>query len=194
MIVAGDQEDAAMERRAGGIAMLENIPATIDARSLAVPQGENTVILGAAEGVDLLGSPNCGRGEILVDRRTEMDCVVGDNALSLPERLVEAAQGRAAIARDEASRMKSRARVAPTLDKGQAGERLRPVDIDAAAFESVLVVEADIQQARAHAWFLQRYELRCHAIQRRGPAGDKIGDDARRAMRHCPTDMPWPVS
>jgi hypothetical protein len=84
VIVAGDQEDAAMERRAGGIAMLENIPATIDARSLAVPQGENTVIFGAAEGVDLLGSPNCCRGEILVDGRTEVDRVVGDDALSLP--------------------------------------------------------------------------------------------------------------
>lgn len=106
-----------------------------------------------------------------------MDCVIGEDALSLPERLVEAAQGRAS------------ARVAPTLDKRQAGERLRPVDIDAAAFESVLVVEAYIREARAHAWFLQRCELRGGALQRRGPAGDKIGGDARRAMRHRPTNM-----
>ena len=46
MIVARDQEDATMLRRARMVRMLEYVAATIHARTLAVPHGEHAVVLG----------------------------------------------------------------------------------------------------------------------------------------------------
>jgi len=48
--------------------------------------------------MDLLGAPQGGRREVLVDARLEFDVVVLDEALGLPQRLVETAERRAAIA------------------------------------------------------------------------------------------------
>ena len=60
-----------------------------------------------------------------------------------PQRLVEPAQRRAAIARDEAGGIEARDRVARALQHQQADERLRSGEKHATAFDGVLVVEAE---------------------------------------------------
>ena len=85
--------------------------------------------------MDLLGAPQGGGGEVLVDARLEVDVVLLDEALGLPQRLVEAAQRRAAIAGDEAGGVEAGGEVALALHHRQAHQRLRAGQVDAAAFE-----------------------------------------------------------
>src|SRR6185312_11937354 len=101
LVIAGERKHAAPRRRPGGVGGLDHVAGAGDARALTVPHGEVAVILGAREEIGLLAAPDGGGGEILVDARIEADVVLLEKALGLPEILVEAAQGRAAIARDE---------------------------------------------------------------------------------------------
>src|ERR1700731_166965 len=47
VVVAREQEHAAVSRGAGGVGVLEHVAATVDAGSLAVPHGEDAGVLGA---------------------------------------------------------------------------------------------------------------------------------------------------
>src|SRR5260370_38937290 len=115
MVVAGKEQDAAMGRRAGGVAMLEDVTRAVDPRSLAVPHGEDAVIFGAREQADLLRAPHRGGAEILVDAGLEFDVVLVEEALRAPQSLVEAAERRAAITRDEAGGVEPGSHVAGAL-------------------------------------------------------------------------------
>ena len=67
------------------LACLRTSPRAVDAGALAVPQGEDAVILGAGEEVDLLAAPDRGRGEVLVEAGLEMDVMALEEALGLPQ-------------------------------------------------------------------------------------------------------------
>ena len=120
MIVAGEAEDAAMFRRAGGIAVLQHVAGAVDARTLAVPDADHAVLARAGRQADLLRAPDGGRGEVLVDARLEDDVVRVEIGLGLQKLLVVAAERRAAIARDEGGgirdRRRGRAASAPSAD------------------------------------------------------------------------------
>ncbi len=92
VVVAGQHQHAAMLRRAGVIGVLEHVAATVHAGSLAVPHPEHAVVFRARIQVDLLGSPQRRRREILVQPGLERDVRALQELLRLPQRLVEGAQ------------------------------------------------------------------------------------------------------
>src|SRR5690606_42041180 len=73
VVVAGRDEHAAAPRRAGRVAVLERVAGAVDARPLAVPEGEDAVVAGAGEEARLLRAPDRRRREILVEARLEAD-------------------------------------------------------------------------------------------------------------------------
>ena len=91
VVVAGQQQDAAMLRGAGEIAVPQHVAGPVDAGAFRVPHGENAVIGGVREQVELLAAPDRGRGEVFVDAGLEMDVVLLDERLGLPQLLVERA-------------------------------------------------------------------------------------------------------
>src|SRR5260370_2085588 len=133
MVVAGKEQDAAMGRRAGGVAMLEDVTRAVDPRSLAVPHGEDAVVFGIREQADLLRAPHRGGAEILVDAGLELDVVLIEEALRAPQPLIEATKRRAAIARDEARRVEAGSQVAGALHHRQARQGPGPSGEESAA-------------------------------------------------------------
>ena len=141
MVVARQQQHATVAGRAGRVAVLQHVAGTIDPRPLAVPHGEDAIVIGVGKEIDLLAAPDGGRGQVLVDAGAEMDVVLLDEFLGPPQRLVETAQGRPPIAADEAGGVQAGGRVPLPLHHRQADKRLGSGQIDPAAFEGVFVVE-----------------------------------------------------
>jgi len=141
VVVAREGDDAAVLGGAGIVGVLQHVARAIDARALAVPHAEHAVVARAGIEMDLLGAPQRGGGEVLVDARLEFDVVVLDEALGLPQRLVEAAQRRAAVARDVARRVEARCQVTLALHHRQAHQGLRSGQVDPSAFKDVFVVQ-----------------------------------------------------
>jgi hypothetical protein len=146
VVVAGHQQHAAMFRGAGVVHVLEDVAAAVHARALGVPHGEHAVVLGRADQVDGLGAPDGGRGQVFVHARHELDAAGFQVALGLPQVLVQAAQGRAAVAGNEAGRVQAGLLVAQALHHRQAHQGLDPGQEDLAGGGGVLVVEADVLQ------------------------------------------------
>src|SRR5882724_12119704 len=92
VVIAGEREHAAMARRPGGIRVLENIAAAIDARPLAVPHRVHAVVACLREEIELLRAPDRSRGEVFVHARLEADVVLLEMLARAPEALVEAAK------------------------------------------------------------------------------------------------------
>ena len=144
VVVAGEHEHAAVLRRAGEVRVLEHVAAAVDARALAVPHGEDAVDVRARVQRHLLRAPDRGGREVLVQAGLELDVRAVEELLRLPQRLVEAAERRAAVARDEAAGVEAGERVALALQDQEADERLDAGEEDAAGVELVLVVERDV--------------------------------------------------
>ena len=124
MVVAGQQQHAAMLRTAREIAVPQHVAGPVDAGPLGVPHRENAVIVGVREQVELLAAPDCRGGEVFVDAGFEMDVVLLDERLRLPELLVEGTERRASVAGDETARIEAGGGVALPLHQGQSDERL----------------------------------------------------------------------
>src|SRR5688572_30213818 len=150
VIVAGEDQHAAVARSARRIGVLEDITAAIDPRSLAVPHGEDAVVLRAREEIELLRAPDRGRREVLVQARLEADVAALEVLPRAPQRLVEAAERGAAITGYEAGGVQPGAQVSFALQHHQADERLHAGEEDAAAFDGVLVLEAGLGEISAH--------------------------------------------
>ena len=67
MIIAGDRQHAAGRRGAAGIGVAQHITGPVDARRLAVPDAEHAVIVALPGQPHLLGAPDGGGGQFLVD-------------------------------------------------------------------------------------------------------------------------------
>src|SRR3954464_3796285 len=124
--------------------MLEHVAAAVDTRPLAIPHGEDPVDVCTLVQVDLLRAPDGRRGEILVESGLELHVRSVQELLGLPQRLVEAAKRRAAIAGHEASGLQPGLRIALPLQDQQPDERLHAGEEDAAGSELELVVERDV--------------------------------------------------
>jgi hypothetical protein len=141
VIVAGEHDDAAMRRGAGRIAVLQHVHRAVDARALAVPDGEHAIDGGAGEQVDLLRTPD-GRGaQVLVEAGLEVDVVFLEVLFRAPQRVVIHAERRAAITGDEAAGVEAGLEVALALHHRQADQRLDAGEVDAALVEAVAVLE-----------------------------------------------------
>src|SRR6185437_3787623 len=124
------------------------VAAAIDARALAVPHREDAIDVRAFVHRDLLRAPHRRRGEILVQPRLELDARAIEELLRLPERLVESAERRAAVAGYEAAGVEPGRVVALSLQQQKAYERLHAGQEDAAAAKLVLVIEGDVAKRR----------------------------------------------
>ncbi len=141
VVVAGQQQHAAVLRRSGRVGVLEHVDRAVHARALAVPHAEHAVAGGAGEQVDLLRAPHGGGGQVLVHARLENHVAGGQVLLGLPQRLVHAPQGGAAIAGDKACGIEPGGTVARLLQHRQAHQRLGAAQVDAAFFQGVFVVQ-----------------------------------------------------
>jgi hypothetical protein len=121
--------------------VLEHVHAAIDAGALAVPHGEDAVVACPLKEVGLLAAPHGGGGELLVDPGLEVHVVPIQPGLRLPERLVDAAEGRSAIAGHEGRGVEAALLVALVLQHRQAHERLDAGHVGARRVERVLVVQ-----------------------------------------------------
>ena len=166
VVVAGQHQHAAVAARAGRIGVLEDVAAAVHARTLAVPHREDAVDARLRRQVHLLRAPDAGGGDVLVQPRLEDHLVRREVLARLPQRLVQAAERRAAIARDEACAVQPGAAVALALQHRQAHQRLRARHERAPAFERVLVVERHLRE-RALESLRNRTRNRC--VHRDGP-------------------------
>ena len=143
VVVARDQQHAAMLRSAREVHVLEHVAATVHAGSLAIPQGEHPVVIRFPDQVHLLRAPHGGGGEFFVDTGLEFDVMRFEMLGCLPQRLVESAQRRAAIAGDETGGIEPCRQITPALDQSQAHQRLDAGQINAPLIGSVLVGQCD---------------------------------------------------
>src|SRR6185436_19258508 len=112
------------------IGVAERVARAVDPGALAIPDAEDTVVTAVATELGLLGAPQRGRGEVLVDSRLEKNVRGAEGLCRTPKLHVEPAQRRAAIAGDVAGRAFADARVAGRLHQRQADDRLRSGDQD----------------------------------------------------------------
>ena len=141
MVVGRQRQHAAMLRGAGRIAVLEHVAAAVHTGTLAVPHREHAVVLRAREQVGLLGAPDHGRAEVLVQSRRELDIRSGQVLLRPPQLQVETAQRRAAVAGDETGGVQPGGAVAHLLHQRQPHQRLHAGQVDPAGLARVLVLE-----------------------------------------------------
>ena len=184
VVVGGQRQHATKPRGAGGVGMLEHVAAAVHARALAVPHAEHALDLGALEQVGLLGAPDHGRAEVLVEARLEFHFRRFQLLARAPQLQVEAAQRRAAITADEARRVQPGAFVAQLLHQRQPHQRLHPAQVDAALGAAVLVVQrvVGIDHAGLHAGMGERGVGRSRGREF-GGAGHGGVPDRRKAPR-----------
>ena len=157
VVVAHQREHAAPGRGAGEVGVAERVAGAVDAGALAVPDAEDAVVAALAAHLGLLGAPQRGRREVLVDARLEDDVGRPAALRRAPELLVEPAERRAAVAGDVAGGALADAAVARLLHQGEADDRLRAGEEDPALAEVVFVVEGDGLEAHC---FLRRLPVR----------------------------------
>jgi hypothetical protein len=145
VVVAGHRDHAAELGGARHVGVLEDVRATVHARALAVPDAEDAVELVGAlrREAQLLRAPERGGGELFVHARLEDDVLFLQELAGLPQRLVVAAERRAAVAADEAGGVLAGLLVAQALQHRQLHEGLHAAHEGAAVIEGVLVVERD---------------------------------------------------
>lgn len=103
MVVARDQQNAAVLARTGMIGMFEHVAAAIDARTLAIPHGIDAIDPCATYEVYLLRSPHRRRGKVFVDARLEANIVSFEFFRSAAKGFVQTTQRGPAVPADEAS-------------------------------------------------------------------------------------------
>ena len=124
VVVAGDGQHAAKTRGADGVGAAEGVAAAVHAGAFAVPHAEHAIDALAGEGVDLLAAPHHRGREVLVQSRLEADVCRSEQLLPAPQLLVDPAERRAAIARDQPCRSKPGCPVKPRLLQQRPHQRL----------------------------------------------------------------------
>ena len=147
VIVPRHRQHAAVGRGAEGIGVLEHIHAAIDTRPFAVPQAKNTVVARLAEQVGLLTAPHRRGREFFVNPRLKMHVVFFEPGSGPPERLVDAAQGRAPVAGDKRGGIEAAPSIALVLKHGQTHQRFDARHVSARGVQRVLVVQRDVVYA-----------------------------------------------
>src|SRR5690606_12963626 len=97
--------------------------------------------------VELLGAPDRGGGQVLVQARLEHHVVRLQVVLGFPQRQVQAAQGRTPVARYVAGGIEAGQAVARPLQQRQFDQRLGAAQVDAAGVQGVFVVQGGGGQA-----------------------------------------------
>ena len=108
VVVAGDQQHAAVFGGAGKIHVFEYVAAAVDAWTFAVPHREHAVVFRFADQGDLLCTPHGGRSELLIDAGLKLDVMRVEMFARLPQRFVQPAQRRTAITGNKSRGVESR--------------------------------------------------------------------------------------
>ena len=139
-----------MATHAGHVAVAEGVAGAIDARTLAVPHAQDTVVTCTRKGVGELRAVDGRCGEVLVDAADEPHVMLRKQLRHAFERHVEAAQRRAAIPAHERGGPESVGPVEPVLVERQAHQRLDAGHDDITAHRRVLVVQRDVYHGFDH--------------------------------------------
>ncbi len=139
MVVAHQGKDAAERRSAGEIGVAQRVAGAVDARPLAIPQGEDAVVTALAAHLSLLRAPDGGGGEVLVEAWFEGDVRFGKRRTGGEQVGIEATERRAAVTRDEACRVEPGPPIDLALGEQNAHHRLRAGD-EHAIFGKVVFV------------------------------------------------------
>ena len=140
MVVAGKRDDAAIRMGAEQIGVFERVSRAVHARTLAVPDAEDAVILGIAEESGLLRAPDrCGR-KVFVEAGLEDDVMVLQVLAGCPKLLVVAAERRTAIAGNEAGGVESGCQVAAALNQWEPDQSLGSSQQRPALVQGVFVI------------------------------------------------------
>ena len=150
-IVTDEGQDAAVLPDARVVGVLECVAAAIHAWRLAVPHAEHAVVLRTGEEAHHLAAEHRRRREVLVQARREDDIVLGEELGIALEGLVEAAERRPAVARDERRRVEAARPVGTMLVERKADQRLNAGQVNTAALQGVLGVERELVGRRRHA-------------------------------------------
>ncbi len=141
VVVTGNCQHATEGRGPGSVGMPEHIATAVDTGALAVPHAEHAIVLGALENTDLLCAPHRGGCQVFVDPRMKYGVIGFQMIAGFPQRLVEPAQGGAAVAGDETGSIQPIGQIALALHQGQANQRLNAGQQDLAVELNVLVVQ-----------------------------------------------------
>ena len=142
VVVARDEQHAAVARAAGEVGVLEHVAAAIHAGPLAVPVGEHAVVFRAAQQRHLLRAPDRRWPRVPRLRRAGRRCGSPRAARAPPHLDIDAAERRAAIAGDVAGRVQpGRDGPAARCSSGSRTSACVPVRYTRSISVSVLVVE-----------------------------------------------------
>ena len=130
--------------------MAEHVAAAVDAGALAVPDADHAVILGAGREIELLRAPDRGGREVLVHAGLELDVVLFEVFAGGEKLLVVTAEGRAAIAGNEACGVQPHGAVAADLRHRQPHQRLNAGQENVAGPLGVFLVETDRTLVDSH--------------------------------------------
>src|ERR1700723_4888 len=99
MIITSDDQHTARTRRSGEVAVFERVPAAINARSFAVPEGRDSLMASMmTKSPQLLCAPNRRCREVLIDRRLKHNVLAQILAGTL-HCLIEPTERRTSISR-----------------------------------------------------------------------------------------------
>ncbi|KAG1600616.1 hypothetical protein G6F46_014009 [Rhizopus delemar] len=141
MVIGRQRQHAAVTRGAGGVGVLEHVAAAVHARALAVPHAEHALHVGAGEQVGLLGAPDHGGAQILVEAVGELHPGRVQVLARAPQFQVEAPQRAATVAADEARAVDAFGGIAQALHQRQPHQCLHATQVDPPLGAGVLVVE-----------------------------------------------------
>ena len=143
VIVTRQRQHTAPRRGASHVGVLEHITGAIHTRPFAVPDAEHAVVARAGKHVDLLRAPDRRGREVFIHPGLKHDVVFFQVLLRFGERLVVAAQRRAAIAGDEAGGVLAALGIGLPLQHRQAHQRLGAGHERSAVLQRVFIVEGN---------------------------------------------------
>jgi hypothetical protein len=150
VVVAGQTQHAAVFRRAGGIAVPEYVAAAVDAGALAVPDADHAIVAGTGRQIELLRTPDRGRGEVFIHAGLKLDVVLIEVFSRGEQLLVIAAERGAPVSRDEARGIEAGGAVAADLGHRKPDQRLNSRQENMAGPLGVFLVETDRTLVDSH--------------------------------------------
>ena len=147
MVVASQQQHAAILCRTGKIGMTQHITGPVDTRPLCVPHGKHTIDGGITMQSDLLAAPDCSRRQILIHPGLKPDVMLGEEFLGAPQFLIQRTERGTAIACNERTGIQSRCFVPAFLHHRQANQRLCSVQINPSGLKDIFVFQRYLRQS-----------------------------------------------
>jgi len=146
MVIPRHRQNTALRPGSGEIRVPERIARAVHAGRLAVPHAKYAVITRAGQKINLLSAPDRRGAKILVDRLAEYDLSCLKEILGGMRLLVQPAQRRTTIARDETRSFQPGCRIAAGLVQQHPQQGLNAGDENPAFLKRVFIVDPDLIQ------------------------------------------------